>query len=214
MMIGANSFIYLSTLVAHNHWNGWTLKIRKNSVRCRFFDKILNKLKYFSHLTVPFKSLTMASRLKRESYSSKHKTPRFSLSSCGIIINSQYLADEGSGNWFNPHCLQHDQQHQHQHHDHHQHQDQDLAVEGAEKRFKGILIVSSFPCFFTCVEDDELSTTFYSLNLIQDQQRVMKKLRHGPIMIHDKVKTTSAASKSPRVERESGRPWTKSWQLW
>ena len=183
---------------------------RKNSMQCRFFDKILNKLKYFSHLTVPFKSLTMASRLKRESYSSKHKTPRFSLSSCGIIINSQYLADEGSGNWFNPHCLQHDQQHQHQHHDHHQHQDQDLAVEGAEKRFKGILIVSSFPCFFTCVEDDELSTTFYSLNLIQDQQRVMKKLRHGPIMIHDKVKTTSAASKSPRVERESGRPWTKS----
>ena len=126
---------------------------RKNSMQCRFFDKILNKLKYFSHLTVPFKSLTMASRLKRESYSSKHKTPRFSLSSCGIIINSQYLADEGSGNWFNPHCLQHHQQHQHQHHDHHQHQDQDLAVEGAEKRFKGILIVSSFPCFFTCVED-------------------------------------------------------------
>ena len=139
----------------------------------------MNKLKYFSHLTVPFKSLTMASRLKRESYSSKHQTPRFSLSSCGIIINSQYLAAEGSENWFNPHCLhqqhQHQHKHHHQHHDHHRHQGQDLAVEGAEKRFKGILIVSSFPCFFTCVEDDELSTTFYSLNLIQDQQRVMKK---------------------------------------
>ena len=74
--------------------------------------------------------------------------------------------------------------------------DEDLAFEGAGNWFKGILIVSNFPCFFTY--------WFHCHMYLYPKPEWFKLHIMGVLWL---MRGTSAANKSPRVERESGRPW-------
>ena len=92
--------------------------LKWNQIQSWFYDK--------SCLTVPFKSFTMASRLKRHLIGKLIKIQHWiNFLVTNVKSNGENLAFEGAGNWF-----------------------------------KGILIVSSFPCFFTY--------RFHSQNLIQN----------------------------------------------